>query len=137
MSSRRDLAAQQQRLAAEQVQYAKQCQFWTRSLDRNDADSAAVIELNQRLHELKKLLDPEVLLDIGQGFIRLGQDGTDTLVSDKQEPITKLDQKTNRESVEFLLRRKLRRKLLNRIFRRLNRLAAASKLYILWTCIFG
>lgn len=129
MSSRRDLAAQQQRLAAEQVQYAKQCQFWTRSLDRNDTDAAAVIELNKRLHELKKQLDPEVLLDIGQGFIKLAQDGTDTLVNDKQEPITKLlDPKTYSDSVEFILRQKLRRKLLNRLFRRLNRLAAASKL---------
>ena len=127
--SRRNIAAQQQRLAHDQVMYAKQCHSWSRSLDRNDADSAAIIRLNRRLKELRTLIPPKLLLDLGEGKLRLSPDGRDALVrvvKEKRGRPTQLEEAEEDHplAVEFLLRFKLRRKLLSRLARRLNRVAA-------------
>ena len=133
--SRRSASAQQQRLQAEQVQYAKQCLFWTRSLDRNDADMAAVLELNRQLTKSRdyivEFLGESILLDLGQGKLRLCPDGSDVLMqvsgknSDELVPVDMLSNNHQDVCLDFLLRQKLRRKLISRIIRRLNRIACS------------
>ena len=51
MSRKQNIAAQ--KLLAEQAIYQKQCSVWMRSLQRNDSDIAAVVELNRSLHVVK------------------------------------------------------------------------------------
>jgi hypothetical protein len=175
MSRKQNIAAQ--KLLAEQALYQKQCSIWIRSLERNDSDIAAVIDLNRSLHAVKqafiKNYDNEVLLlNIGQGIYRLSPDGSDHLVKptmvprrtsttspskaslnatpDKatshtddpkdvkeitdhqqyiiQYPSISYDEISAEQQelcVDFLLRLKLRRKLLSRIIRRLNRIATS------------
>lgn len=176
MSRKQNIAAQ--KLLAEQALYQKQCAIWIRSLERNDADIAAVIDLNRSLHAVKqafiKNYDNELLLlNIGQGIYRLSPDGSDHLVKPTLVPrrttsasptkaslnVTTPDKATSHTDepkdakeytdqqqfiiqypsisydeisaeqqelcVDFLLRLKLRRKLLSRIFRRLNRIATS------------
>jgi hypothetical protein len=175
MSRKQNIAAQ--KLLAEQALYQKQCAIWVRSLERNDADIAAVIDLNRSLHAVKqafiKTYDNELLLlNIGQGIYHLSPDGSDHLVKPTIVPLrptnaspTKAslnvtpdkarshaddpkDEKENSNDqqyiiqypsisydeisaeqqelcVDFLLRLKLRRKLISRIIRRLNRIATS------------
>lgn len=58
--------------------------FLQRSLDRNDTDLAAVIELNRSLHLIKEQIilhcSELTLLDLGEGILRLSPDGRETLV---------------------------------------------------------
>jgi hypothetical protein len=125
-------------------------QFLSRSLERNDTDMAALTDLNRSLHERKQaILDTcgEItLLDLGSGKYRLSPtgdsleeegDATGTTTNEKDKEPTASDEKNKKHSdtfpdqagqelcVDFLLRMKLRRKLLNRLSRRLNRVAHA------------
>jgi hypothetical protein len=104
-----------------QEQYAEHRSFLMRSIDRNDADLAALIELNDSLQNVKdkivKACGELTLLDMGQGKIKLSPEG-DRLEGD----VPKVGQEL---CIDFLLRMKLRRKLLNRFARRLNRVAHA------------
>ena len=156
--SRKSKAAQQQQLVAEQQALLKQSVTWKRMLDRNDADMAAMLDLNRSLHGVKQALCQSsdrgelILLDLGQGQLRLSPDGRDELMrvavvegptsSTKPtisttlakpnsstgillEPETELTDLQRELCIDFLLRRKLRRKLLSRMVRRTNRLAAS------------
>lgn len=113
MSSRKQQATQKQAAAAQLLQ-AKQIQFWTRSMARNDADLAAVIDLNRSLHAVKRAFSGKrssssrntssinmdknkkkedalgelLLLDLGAGVYRLAPDGRDTLL--KKVPTSSL-----------------------------------------------
>jgi hypothetical protein len=109
-----------------------------RSLSRNDAELAAVIELNRTLLLLRNQiqdLDPLLLLYLGNGTYQLNpaQDdielGTSPNNSSHETAAAAapppLPGPLRDASVQFLLRLKLRRRLLNRLARRLNRVAFA------------
>lgn len=101
--------------------------FLVRSLGRNDTDLAALLRVNASLAKLKEQLleacGELVLLDLGSGRLSLLQDelhyhphhGVEYTLSPTQTQLC----------VDFLLRMKLRRKLANRLIRRLNRVAQA------------
>ncbi|KAG7355859.1 hypothetical protein IV203_000545 [Nitzschia inconspicua] len=122
--------------------------FLIRSLERNDMDMAALLKLNASLHEAKtKLLQScgeLVLLDLGCGRLKLINDELHEETNNPQEEATKEDRAAAEDlqqatvttqhhltpaqkkvCVDFLLRMKLRRKLCNRLIRRLNRVASA------------
>lgn len=128
--------------------------FLIRSLERNDVDMAALLRLSATLHEAKeKILQTcgeLVLLDLGCGRLKLINDELheETNVNSNNDESTDLaDAATTGEvsetdpphattqhhltpaqkkvCVDFLLRMKLRRKLCNRLVRRLNRIATA------------
>ena len=105
-----------------QDQYPVYRAFLMRSLDRCDTDLAALVELNRSLHTTKSAIlescGEGTLLDIGQGLVKLAQDGSDSLEG-------KIPKQGQDLCIDFLLRMKLRRKLLNRLSRRLGRLAHA------------
>lgn len=121
-----------------------------RSLERNDTDMAALTDLNRSLHERKQAIidmcGEITLLDLGSGKYKLSptgdsleEAGTDTATDtnekdkedidengkDKEHSDTFPDEAGQELCVDFLLRMKLRRKLLNRLARRLNRVAHA------------
>ena len=184
MSRKQSIAAQ--KILAEKAIYQKQCALWIRSLQRNDSDIAAVVELNRSLHVVKNAFintynNELLLLHIGQGIYRLSPDGSDSLVKPvlitRQPPTSKpvspaksaskskaalnspstpgnasttnasaaaqkgtksvtilqyhaiSDDEISAEQqelcVDFLLRKKLRRKLISRIIRRLQRIATS------------
>ena len=182
MSRKQNIAAQ--KLLAEQAIYQKQCSVWMRSLQRNDSDIAAVVELNRSLHVVKNAFlhtynNELLLLHVGLGKYRLSPDGSDLLVkpvlttppqqipsSKPSSPTkgsttknslatpananasatTKASSSNNNSNtilkyqviaddeitaeqqelcVDFLLRKKLRRKLISRIIRRLQRIATS------------
>ena len=166
MSRKQTLAAQ--KLLVEEAIYQKQSVGWIRSLQRNDSDIAAVLELNRSLHVVKNAFintynNELLLLQIGQGKYRLSPDGSDRLVklvletpqpppgSKSPSPLkggtpmsatpksssssTRLQyQSVSHDEiaaeqqelcVDFLLRKKLRRKLISRIVRRLQRIATS------------
>lgn len=95
--------------------------FLMRSLDRCDSELAAMVELNRSLHTAKESIvetcGEATLLDIGQGLVKLG-------ANDELEG-SKIPEQGQELCVDFLLRMKLRRKILNRLSRRLGRLAHA------------
>eukprot|EP00531_Pseudo-nitzschia_arenysensis_P006423 CAMPEP_0116134862 /NCGR_PEP_ID=MMETSP0329-20121206/10878_1 /TAXON_ID=697910 /ORGANISM="Pseudo-nitzschia arenysensis, Strain B593" /LENGTH=797 /DNA_ID=CAMNT_0003629613 /DNA_START=103 /DNA_END=2496 /DNA_ORIENTATION=+ len=116
--------------------------FLIRSLERNDIDMNALIELNKSLHKSKeKILEScgeLVLLDLGSGSLKLiddelheeskGADGETTWVKSGASDAETASKRTLTPSqietcVDFLLRIKLRRKLSTRLIRRLTRLA--------------
>jgi len=96
--------------------------FLIRSLDRCDLEFTALTELNRSLHRVKAAIEKTcgegTLLDIGEGLIKLTP-SEDDLVG------LRIPEQGQDLCVEFLLRMKLRRRLLNRLTRRLNRLAQA------------
>jgi len=124
--------------------------FLIRSLERNDVDMDALIELNKSLHTAKEKILQScgelILLDLGSGRLKLindelheetaatdggtagGKNGTTTDAEIKahqhgnQHHLTPTQKEV---CVDFLLRMKLRRKLSNRLIRRLTRLARA------------
>jgi hypothetical protein len=107
-----------------------------RSLSRNDAELAAVIELNRTLLVLRnqiKDLDPLVLLYLGNGTYQLNPAQDDVELGNPNNSSHEtaaaapplLPDTLRDASVQFLLRLKLRRRLLNRLARRLNRVAFA------------
>jgi hypothetical protein len=106
-----------------QEHYPEHRKFLLRSLDRNDTDLAVLIELNRTLKKVKMSIINEcgeaVLLDLGEGILKLSP-GEDSL-----EGGSNLPEEAQDLCVDFLLRMKLRRKLLNRLARRLNRVAHA------------
>jgi len=162
---------------AEQVPLHRQ--FLMRSLERNDADLAALQELNRSLHSVKQAIlkapgchGERTLIALGKGLLRYdhndtlfeaddddgGGDGSKTQGKDgegkeakEREQESRGDDVENEEKkgdgsnktkskkntimpeteegkdlcLDFLLRRTLRRKLLNRLARRLNRIASA------------
>jgi hypothetical protein len=125
--------------------------FLARSLNRNDADLAAVVDLNRSLHQVRaniiKACGEEILLDLGEGSFLLTPCGGDlmlapALAEDKfdseeaynsyrqsraelQERSASLEDDHALLCVDFLSRMKLRRRLLNRLARRLMRVAHA------------
>jgi hypothetical protein len=114
--------------------------FLIRSLERNDTDMSALIELNRSLHKAKQDIIEScgelVLLDLGQGRLKLVNDELhQSQDSDEQQELQLQQQQQQQHHllspyqkelcVDFLLRIKLRRKLSNRFARRLNRLAHA------------
>jgi hypothetical protein len=149
--SRKTNAQKELELLELREQQRIQHHVWSRSLERNDADMAAVVDLNRSLHAVKRAFckDPRgelLLLDLGSGRYRLAPDGRDTLLevvkqadveSSHEEieyeellslqPIKESDLSMDKQElcVDFLLRQKLRRKLLSRIARRLLRIATS------------
>ena len=113
--------------------------FLIRSLERNDVDLTALAELNRSLGRAKDYIlstcGELVLLDLGQGRLTVINDelhdskkGTiSTDVGGNEDPSSSysLTPKQKELCIDFLLRMKLRRKLLNRLSRRLNRVAHA------------
>ena len=105
--------------------------FLARALERNDTEIMALNELNKTLHKAKGAVVEScgdiVLLDLGSGRLTLLND---ELIEDKREEEEgeeshHLSPAQKELCVDFLLRMKLRRKLLNRLARRLNRIAHA------------
>lgn len=102
--------------------------FLIRSLERNDVDMAALMELNHSLESVKVAIlrtcagGELTLLNLGEGRLTLDPEG-ETL--QKSDDDVQLPEEGQELCVDFLLRMKLRRKLLNRLARRLNRVAHA------------
>ena len=96
--------------------------FLIRSLDRCDVEFVALLKLNRSLHKAKEAIietcGEGTLLDLGEGLIKLAPH-EDDLVG------LRIPDNGQNLCVDFLLRMKLRRRLLNRVTRRLNRLAQA------------
>lgn len=96
--------------------------FLIRSLDRCDTEFAALVKLNRLLTKLKREImeychgSESLLLDLGDGSIRLNATGDGLEGRDITHDAQKL-------CYDFLCHRKLRRQLLNRLSRRLQRLA--------------
>jgi hypothetical protein len=133
--------------------YREHRSFLIRSLGRNDVDLAALLKLNASLYEAKEKILQScgelVLLDLGCGRLKLindelheetniNSDGAITPVESYENGIAKTEFETAQVStqhhltpaqkgvcVDFLLRMKLRRKLCNRLVRRLTRIATA------------
>eukprot|EP00536_Pseudo-nitzschia_multiseries_P011124 jgi/Psemu1/259606/estExt_Genewise1Plus.C_3630027 len=106
--------------------------FLIRSLDRNDVEISALMELNKSLHAAKETIlrscGERVLLDLGSGRLRLiGEELHEKTAEPptKEKPHHNLTQAQKEACVDFLLRMKLRRKLSNRLVRRLTRVAHA------------
>jgi hypothetical protein len=110
--------------------------FLIRSLERNDAETAALVDLHQTLVRLRqRIVDTRphgaaFLLALGRGTLRLDPSGNDRLEhvahdddNHHHDWFANTSPTLRRLGVEFLLRRKLRRQLLNRLARRLNRIA--------------
>ena len=117
--------------------------FLIRSIQRNDVELTAVDQLNDRLHKLKQEIgDETILLDLGSGKIALKAPIV-TVVKDRKEipaeaadfptvpgvladtpQAAALSPKLRTLCIEFLERMRLRRRLLNRLFRRLLRTSA-------------
>lgn len=160
MSRKSKNALMQMQLQAEQQALLKQSSNQQRQLGRNDAELAALMEINRSLHVIHKaILESSqsegegelILLDLGQGKLRLTPDGSDALVRVKTEmdgssaehtmdQLINIDKDNNEIKLEagitlnqlqqelcidFLLHRKLRRKLLSRVMRRTQRLATS------------
>ena len=94
--------------------------FLMRSLDRCDTELAALVELNRSLHVQKSNIietcGEATLLDIGQGLLQLKHDNAlEGNVPQEGQDLC----------IDFMLRLKLRRKILNRLTRRLGRLSHA------------
>ena len=101
-----------------QEAYTEHRSFLIRSLDRCDVEIAALIELNKSLHSIKKGIIAQcgeaTLLDIGEGLLKL----------DHEEKLEgKIPKSGKTLCIDFMLRMKLRRRILNRLARRLNRLS--------------
>ena len=124
--------------------------FLARSLRRNDEDMAALVDLNRSLEKVKcnliEFCGEDVLLDLGEGVFQLTPCERDLMVtptipgpSDSfhdranaehqqrilQDKLGTIDDASKLLCVDFLLRMKLRRRLLNRLARRLMRVAHA------------
>ena len=115
--------------------------FLIRSLERNDVDINALIELNRSLRKAKQNIlrccGEGVLLDLGSGRLKLINNELHEATKANDETIheatrTAQQQKNNfltptqkKMCVDFSLRMKLRRKLSNRLVRRLTRVAHA------------
>lgn len=120
-----------------QENYVEHRAFLIRSLQRNDVDLAALTDLNRTLQKSKQAILQScgelILLDLGQGRLTLvndelhmKSDSADEKISverhDLDFPLTPIQKQL---CVDFLWRMKLRRKLSNRLARRLGRLAHA------------
>lgn len=147
----------------------EQRQFLIRSLERNDLELAALIDLHRSLHAVKHLILKQcgeiTLLDLGEGRLELGPTNDSLQIAKNYHPTTpssvnrgsgsSREKNNNNEHkkitpttgdggtramttaptttlpppegqhlcVDFLLRMKLRRRLLNRLARRLLRVA--------------
>ena len=103
------------------VEYRK---FLIRSLDRCDTEFAALIRLNRALAKLKKsvvdICGESILLDIGQGLLTLSPTN-DGIEGESVKLLTTNEQ--HQVCCDFLAHLKLRRRILNRVARRLNRVA--------------
>jgi hypothetical protein len=103
-----------------QEHYPQHRAFLIRSLGRCDTDLAALVELNRSLHKVKASIvescGEATLLDIGEGLLKLSFD---------EKLVGKIPAQGEELCIDFMLRMKLRRKLLNRLARRLNRLSHA------------
>ena len=108
--------------------------FLIRSLERNDIEMNALIELSKSLHKAKETILKDcgelVLLDLGSGRLKLINDELHEETKDGEVVKTKdgkrglaLTPSQTELCVDFLLRMKLRRKLSTRLVRRLTRLA--------------
>lgn len=116
--------------------YKEHRKFLIRSLERNDVDMSALIKLNKSLHKAKEKIMQTcgelVLLDLGSGRLKLindelneETDTTDTAKETQNSHRHHLTPAQKKVCVDFLLRMKLRRKLSNRLMRRINRVARA------------
>jgi len=126
-----------------QENFVEHRNFLIRSLQRNDVDIAALVELNRSLKAAKATIlescGESILLDLGIGRLTLVNDELheDTKSSNSNSKTKDKDDNSNDSPthhltpvqkatcVDFLLRMKLRRKLCNRLARRLNRVAQA------------
>mmetsp|Transcript_24280 Transcript_24280/g.40231 ORF Transcript_24280/g.40231 Transcript_24280/m.40231 type:complete len:951 (-) Transcript_24280:88-2940(-) len=106
--------------------------FLIRSLDRCDTEYAALVKLNRSLTHCRDAITAtpggaSLLLDLGEGLLTLNATGDGLLVGggDNNDSIKLLSSQEEQHSLclDFLSRMKLRRRLLNRMARRLNRLS--------------
>lgn len=104
----------------------EQLEFLFRSLDRNDVEIAALIDLHQSIHAVKQAIirncGEDTLLDLGEGKLKLAPSLDSLQVADGTD-LELPPQESQHLCVDFLLRMKLRRKLMNRLSRRLLRVA--------------
>ena len=104
--------------------------FLIRSLERNDVELAALGDLNRSLHAVKLAIQTtcgtSTLLDLGEGRIALKNGvGDDELQVSDDSVVLPDSPAAQHLCVDFLLRMQLRTRLLNRLIRRLQRLAHA------------
>jgi hypothetical protein len=104
--------------------HAEHRAFLIRSLDRCDTEFAALTRLNRSLktvrESVKEKCGESILLDLGQGLIKLNP--TDDGLDGDSVKLLKTEE-AHGLCCEFLWHFKLRRRLLNRVARRLNRVA--------------
>lgn len=126
--------------------YKEHRSWLIRSLERNDVEIAALMELNRSIHKAKaRILEScgeLVLLDLGSGRLTVVNDelreeeqqkaGSDAIDEGPSGPPQQHQQQHHdltaaqkEVCVDFLLRMRLRLKLSSRLIRRLNRLAHA------------
>eukprot|EP00429_Kryptoperidinium_foliaceum_P031431 CAMPEP_0176137620 /NCGR_PEP_ID=MMETSP0120_2-20121206/69875_1 /TAXON_ID=160619 /ORGANISM="Kryptoperidinium foliaceum, Strain CCMP 1326" /LENGTH=816 /DNA_ID=CAMNT_0017473483 /DNA_START=81 /DNA_END=2527 /DNA_ORIENTATION=- len=131
MSSRRKNNNKQNDLGGSHPQEFKadHRHFLARSMERNDVDLAALLQLNSRLKATKKQIIEScgeiVLLDLGCGRLTLLNDELHEEKKSPEDETYFLTPAQKELCVDFLLLMKLRRKLANRLVRRLNRVAQA------------
>jgi hypothetical protein len=100
-------------------------EFLIRSLDRNDLEITALMDLHRSIDAVKQAIlrncGEETLLDLGEGKLKLAPSSDSLQAAEGVE----LPPEENQYHlcVDFLLRMKLRRKLMNRLSRRLLRVA--------------
>lgn len=104
----------------------EQNEFVLRSLDRNDVEITALIDLHRSIHAVKTAIvrtcGEETLLDLGEGKLKLAPSSDSLQVADGLD-LELPPHESQHLCVDFLLRMKLRRKLMNRLSRRLLRVA--------------
>jgi hypothetical protein len=105
--------------------------FLKRSLDRSDNELAAIQTLHRSLRSLKAAIVEKygtaALLDIAEGLISISEEDQSLVVPDPDDDDSSFYTDENFQALakDYLLRLKLRRKLLNRIARRIMRLSQA------------
>eukprot|EP00934_Nitzschia_sp_Nitz4_P009454 Nitzschia sp. Nitz4//scaffold39_size137210//19237//22361//NITZ4_003186-RA/size137210-augustus-gene-0.178-mRNA-1//1//CDS//3329550344//9444//frame0 len=132
-SSKRNSAANNDKGSHPLEKDPAQRRFLARSLGRNDKELAALSKLNASLHKAREQIIQScgelVLLDLGAGrFTLINDELHETKSEDKDRPDVENYSLTPAQRdlcIDFILRMKLRRRLSNRLVRRLNRVAQA------------
>lgn len=107
--------------------------FLKRSLDRSDKELAALQTLHRTLRKLKSIIVKKFgesrLLDIGEGLVFLSKETRELVIPPEYDTDNVLNPDVREEfatlAKDFLLRLELRKKLMNRLARRMLRLSHA------------
>lgn len=104
----------------------EQNDFLVRSLDRNDVEITALIDLHRSIHAVRQAIirncGEDTLLDLGEGKLKLAPSSDSLQVADGID-LELPPEESQHLCVDFLLRMRLRRKIMNRLARRLLRVA--------------